>query len=1039
VSAPTADGESDRLHRPPEPAFDLSTCEREPIHVPGHIQPHGCLLSIDLDPGRSDMPIVRASANSGRFLGGSVDDLIDRPAAEVLPWDLGISVNIKGSAPIEPYLPDPIELPAPDGGPPFQAIAHRSNGELILELTLAGPETADGQPVARGMMPDVSNIIGAPDVATLCDEAVRATRELTGYDRVMFYRFDTDWSGEVVSEAMADLPVSFLGLHFPASDIPAQARALYHRNIVRVLGDVNRSPVPIQAPARLADRPLDLSFAHLRSVSPVHVQYLRNMGVAATMSLSILVQGRLWGLIACHHYAPRVLSPNMLGRCRQMAWTVAMRLEVLLQMQDLAEREAAGRIAMDLRDRTGPVAWSADTGLAADLSAVWPDLSNLLDVTGAVGWFDDAWIRLGDASLPDDGQHFGRLIESMTQASGEGRSGIGHTDCLASVAGGTGLQESAGGLLLSGLDAEAAWVLFTRPERARTVRWAGDPTKPAVKGPDGSDRLMPRSSFEAWTETVAGRSKPFARSDLQAAQIVREALVERLAVQRNRRVEAENHRLRTAVEASHSGIATVQQVGGRPVFAYGNAAFRRITGQGDPPSPSLALADIVGPESDPETVRAMIQAVESGAPITVELRCYRASDKPFWAVLSLSPVRDPTGELLESIAVLTDISAQRDQEAQLRHAQKLQALGQMTGGISHDFNNILTGTLLNLTLARDDIDVPATRELLQDSIDSIRKAQSLTQRLLAFSRRQSLKPERVDAREVVRGAVDILHRTLGANIDLSMQLSGSPEIVKIDPIQLEAALLNLAFNARDAMPHGGPLTIAVDRARIGATVPAVGDGQLTPGWYCRIAVSDGGTGIAPEYLERVIEPFFTTKEVGKGSGLGLSMVFGFVRQSNGNMTVESSVGEGTTFTLYLPLQTVPDSDLEDASRGPRILLVEDDDLVRRPIKVTLERAGFTVLEAASAPEALATLDKAGAVELILSDIVMPGAMNGVDMLRHLRDHGSTVPVVLMTGYDFNLLDNGANGDGETVMLHKPFEPEQLLETVRAATAAFHPN
>ena len=375
----------------------------------------------------------------------------------------------------------------------------------------------------------------------------------------------------------------------------------------------------------------------------------------------------------------------------------------------------------------------------------------------------------------------------------------------------------------------------------------------------------------------------------------------------------------------------------------------------------------------------------------------------------------------------------------LRQGERLRAVGELTGGIAHDFNNLLTVILGNTELLAEELpDRPAAQSLALMAQRAAENAAELTKRLLAFSRRQALDPRATDIAGLVRGMKALLRRTLGEHIDIRIVEAEGLWPALVDPPQLESAILNLCINARDAMPAGGTLTIEVANVDLDASYAEV-DAELQPGPYVMVAVSDTGTGMSPEVLARAFDPFFTTKEVGKGSGLGLSMVWGFVKQSKGHVKIYSELGHGTTVKLYLPRagagsgRGAPHGQARAALRGSeRILLVEDDELVRAHVAMQLEQLGYRVACAGNGPEALATLAHDQGFDLLFTDIVMPGGMNGRKLAEEASRLVPGLRVLFTSGYtEQAMLHQGSLGAGMR-LLAKPYRRQELALRVREA-------
>lgn len=381
----------------------------------------------------------------------------------------------------------------------------------------------------------------------------------------------------------------------------------------------------------------------------------------------------------------------------------------------------------------------------------------------------------------------------------------------------------------------------------------------------------------------------------------------------------------------------------------------------------------------------------------------------------------------------------RNAEA-LRQAQKMEAVGQLTGGVAHDFNNLLQIIVGNLdTLSRNlPPEAGRLRRAASQAMNGARRAAALTQRLLAFARRQALDPKPIDANSLIRGISELLHRTLGEIYQIEIVLAGGLWKAEADPNELESALLNLAINARDAMPDGGKLTLETYNAHLDEAY-ASAHAEVIPGQYVVISVSDTGTGMDTETLSRVFEPFFTTKEQGKGTGLGLSQVYGFVKQSKGHVKIYSEVGEGTTVKIYLPrllaegaIDEVMESPaIPEAAAGEVVLVIEDDPDVRAYSVESLRELGYQVLEAKDGPTALQAIsDIGGKVDLIFSDVVLPGGMSGAEVVAKAREMYPGMKALFTTGYSRNAIVHHGRLDKGVHLLPKPFSFEDLAVRVR---------
>ena len=405
-------------------------------------------------------------------------------------------------------------------------------------------------------------------------------------------------------------------------------------------------------------------------------------------------------------------------------------------------------------------------------------------------------------------------------------------------------------------------------------------------------------------------------------------------------------------------------------------------------------------------------------------------------------IRDVDGKPTSVFCIVSDVTDRLSLEAQLKQAQKLEAIGQLTGGVAHDFNNLLTVVLGNCEVLVERLaDQPKLRRLAQMTLSIAERGSELTHRLLAFARRQPLEPKSVDVNELLTGMEVLLKRTLSEEIEVAFMHGELLWPAVIDPSQLEAAVLNLCINARDAMPEGGRLIIETENTQLDETY-ASENAEVHAGDYVLVAVSDTGAGIAPENLARVFDPFFTTKEIGKGTGLGLSMVYGFVKQSQGHVKVYSELGVGTTVKIYLPrANSAPASAerheavLADLRGSERILLVEDDDLVRIHAESVLVSLGYQVVAAASGPAALSILQADLNFDLLFTDVVMPGGMTG----RMLADEAVRLKrglrVLYTSGYTQNSVVHGGRLDEGVVLLSKPYSRLELAQKIRSVLDA----
>ncbi|SCB60579.1 Bacteriophytochrome (light-regulated signal transduction histidine kinase) [Rhizobium aethiopicum] len=488
---------------------DLTNCDREPIHQLGAIQPFGFLLAISLD-----WMVTRASANLAEFLGVEQADALGRPVSSlILPEAVHTIRNklttLRGSDVVERIF-DIALLPDQSR---FDLAVHLNENLVILEGERCQQERRNAPSLSMRTM--MSRLDQMETLEAFFREGARHARALTGFDRVMVYRFDEGGSGEVVAEATRSGIGSFLGLHYPASDIPVQARALYLRNLFRIIADVNAVPVPVLPQLDEQGQPLDLSMSVLRSVSPIHIEYLKNMGVGASLSISIVVDGKLWGLFACHHYGPRLPSAQIRSTVELFGQMFASRLE---------SRER--RLALDYETKARRIADRLLTSVADNASLLddpaWliEALADAIPADGIGVWING---RMALGGIGPDEKAFAALVRHLNRnASGR----IYAVDRFAETYPDLETGDAVAGMLAIPISRSPRdYVVLFRQELVRTVRWGGDPHKPVEYGPNGP-RLTPRKSFEAWSELVRGRSLPFTEAERRVAETIRVTLIE---------------------------------------------------------------------------------------------------------------------------------------------------------------------------------------------------------------------------------------------------------------------------------------------------------------------------------------------------------------------------------------------------------------------------------------------------------------------------------------------------------------------------------
>ncbi len=856
----------------------LARCASEPIHIPGSIQPRGVLLGLD-DQLET---ILVASANAATFFGGSLASILASPATTTLGTELvqRIRTLLRDTGEGCVLLVDLTALPALPAE--CTVCAHRFQNRVIVELVdesphhtlevaLASTVSAVSNAVQRAVAataasarerlaiaeefrPVVSAPLGEPALHALCQSAADAVRRFTGYDRVMIYQFDADDNGTVVAEARHDDGEPFLGLRYPAADVPAQARALYLRTRVRALGDVDGTPVSlVAANAAIAARPLDLSYAVLRSMSPVHLQYLRNMKVAATLTVSIIIDGALWGLIACHHRTPKWPSHAMREASDVLSEFVSVQLTVQVNLMRASAWARATRAQQSVIQRL--------LRSGGHLEEVAGQLQEIIPSEGlAVVTEHGVYIR-GTTPSTDDVRGLitwlrQRGVDSVVSFDGLGIVNPAFAD-FASV---------ASGLLALNLGGDRQrFVLWFRPEESHTVRWAGVPTKAQVDA-EGVARLSPRGSFEEWRELRRGRARPWTREEVLIAEDVRGVLVEIVlellpALERITRLQFA--RIRAAVDAASDAITMTDDVG-RSV--YGNRAFLELTGASADQLPSAEAVFGVAPLTGGNG-NVVLSGEDGAADARIEVEAKSAVGGTTPVSLLVDRITDDGGRLLGTLYIATDIRARRHVEEQrlrleqnMMHRQKVESIGMLAGGIAHDFNNLLTTILANATLAVEALPVNArASENISEISTAAEHGAALCRELLAYAGRGRFIVRPISVSELLEEMGRLLRVVTGPVASVAYRLAPDLPAIDADETQLRQVFMNLMVNASEALDEAGGDIVVTTRVRSADREyldTFRGGDLLVPGEYIEVMIADTGHGMTAETLDLVFDPFF---------------------------------------------------------------------------------------------------------------------------------------------------------------------------------------
>lgn len=695
---------------------DLSNCEREQIQLAGSIQPHGALLVL----GEKQRQVVQASANAADFLGLS-GDILDRTISEI-NQDLATQIDQRFGDPAQRI---PIALRCHMGQNPglLDCLAHRPyNGGLVVELERAGPSTD----LPKLIEQKIQRILVTTSIKALCEETAKLFKEITGYDRVMVYRFEPEGHGEVFAESKEAHLEAYLGNRYPASDIPQIARRLYERNRIRLLVDVNYDPIPIVprfSPSTEQD--LDMSLCFLRSMSPIHLQYLKNMGVSGTLVISLMVGGELWGLIACHHYSPKLVPYEERTACELLAETVAIRIAALESFAHAQAEVTARRLEQRMID-----AIPREGDWRSALFDSPEPLMRSVEADGVALLFEDQVMTVGE--VPSTQQV--RKVGSWLTASNENR--LYATNALAKQNRefATFTPIASGLLAVPVSNAQGEYLMWFRRERIRTITWAGNPAKPMEFGDDPRD-LSPRRSFAKWHQIVEGTSEPWTPVDLTTGRLISDSLRDIVLQFRSVRLLIAQNQLENISKQIGKSLQPliIADDGGRILLS--NKSFAQlfqlekleITNIDD-------LCDLF---SDPAMVKSNLAELRTTGRVwraEVNIRGSAGSERSI--LVRADPVMSPRSQVIGYVILLTDLSESKAVEgARRRFQEKIieqHRIGLLPLNSEADltYRNLISSVVGNAQLAALEITDGLDATQIPPLLESVQKSVSRTSELL---------------------------------------------------------------------------------------------------------------------------------------------------------------------------------------------------------------------------------------------------------------------------------------------------------------------
>ncbi len=837
-------------------------CADEPIRVPGSVQQHGFFLLID---GSFDRVLV-ASENASRFLQLPIKLVLGASVETLLPRELLTAIRLQKVMLDE----NPEGLVSFLGtfricDEMFSVVTHCIGDHHALEFEqqdrLVGPELMNAV---------ITNFVSAlgtlKNEQELCDALARQVAELTGFDRVMLYRFNEAGEGTVLSEVNDGKLPSYLHLRFPGTDIPRQARELYVLNTTRIIPDVGYAPSPLLGIDGTVAQSLDLSRATLRSVSPIHLEYMRNMGTLSSMSVSIVNEGRLWGLISGHHAEPKLVPYLVRSACdmlTRMASTQLNAFSTAARLQQMLHFHAVQRQV--LTELAGEPHYL--TGLAAHL----PIIRKITNAAGVALVVDQSYSR--DGELPEDAD-LETVVEWLDTLP---EFDVYHSSHLASqLPEADRFRTTGSGLIAIRISSmQKRYLLWFRPEVVRTVRWAGEPGKEA----DWGGQLHPRASFNEWKETIRGQSEPWTAMELDSARDFRAALTAIGLRRAEEAIELGEARFQQLTQALPAKIFTVDDDGH---LTYVNERWlqqgmrREGLWYEDP--------DFVSEDSE-RSATLWKQCVAAGSQFEAEMRLHSHGGGPErWNLVRITPFQRMGARRAGWIGTLIDLTESKERELALRMTEKLALTGRMTSVIAHEINNPLEAITNLMYLLRSELPEEGPAGGYIGMVESeLERISGITKQTLRWSRETTDQAQTFQTGPLVD---DVLRLFAGKirNRQLTVRVEG-PRDVSIAGVvgQIRQVLANLTSNAIDASPLGGRVVISVLEAEREAG----------------FSVSDNGAGIPESLMVKLFQPFLSTKG-DLGNGLGLYISKEIVERHGGRIEVTSTPDRGTTMTVWLP-------------------------------------------------------------------------------------------------------------------------------------------
>jgi PAS domain S-box-containing protein len=1040
---------------------NLEKCEDEPVQTPGCIQAHGVLLVLRL----GDLTVLQVSENCRDWLGLSPLDLLGKNVAAAVGGSITEKIrsalNQERLDKVPLYLAT-FQLEESPKARSLHVSLHTHSGLALLELEDA-TASASEQTDQIHVDPDYYGLVRkaltrfqeACSVKTLAQEITEQVRRTTGLDRVMVYYFHADDSGEVIAESKRKDQTPWLGFRYPAHDIPRPAREIFKKIWSRPVPDVRAElfeMVPLLNPD--TQKPLDMTYCSLRGASIMYTEYLDNMGIRAALTLPLMREGELWGLIACHHDAPKLMSYRIRAAAEFLARGASQQLMLADEKENMKYR-----VSLEAAN----YALISKVALAPELSAFTEGpvhLGSGLDCGGAAIFCQESWNKVGQTPQVQEMSELGQWL--LTQPTGrEGSSNcIFVTDQLSEqYPAAKDFSDIASGLMAFCFSRNPLGLVFYfKPETLQTLTWAGNPHElPVLEGVHGS-RLSPRKSFEVWRETVRNRSMPWKKVEIEAVVNLRGLIVDMLvskAEQLNTlrlRVAERTHELEQSREhlklfAQRLSLATQALEAGvwewdiyTNLIIWDEKMYKIYGIPSKAPMSYHLWTDTVIPEDLPQVEAALQGVIASKSQGSAEFRITLPNGSIRYIQAAEGAILDDAGQVVQVVGVNIDVTERKKIERQFLRAQRMESIGTLGSGMAHDLNNSLAPIVMSIELLKGMSESPEARSILEAIEASAKRGTDIVAQVLSFARGMESEKMEVQTKDLMRDLENTIKNTFPKDVRSRFSIPENIWTIWGDSTQIHQVLLNLCLNSRDAMPHGGSLSVIGENCLLDGQ-QGVMNLQAKAGRYVVISVTDTGIGIPPSILDKVFEPFFTTKTLQKGTGLGLSTSLAIVKSHAGIINVYSELGKGTSFRLCLPATESPlellKAPTEEGSLprgdGVTVLLVDDEDSIRTITGQMLETYGYQVLVATDGADAVGTYAQHQLeIAVVLTDMNMP-VMDGPATVHALIRINPKVKIIAASGLNANENVAKAAGAGVKHFLTKPYTAATLLKALRAIT------